>query len=595
MENHSINILFIEDDLFEQQNFERFIKRNNLNYQYQLATTLKDAICLLESTKFDLILADIVLSDGTAFDLYSLIPSFIPVIFITGDENKKTILEAIRFGVADYFIKEADGKHLDALPECIDRLLNKQSSLFKHLKKQIELHKNSIKSSLQLPNVVLDALLFQTHIGAVITDAKANILRVNKGFSDITGYSSSEVVGKSMNILKSGKQDKFFYQKFWKQLIKTGMYQGALWNRGKNHALYLQWATITAIPGKNKEDTKYVAILSNVTEQYQAEQEIRKMAFFDALTSLANRRLLQDRLKQELAMTKRSKRYGSIIYLDLDRFKALNDNFGHHSGDQLLIQVAERLNMILREEDTAARLGGDEFVILIHANKPTTKSASEDALFIAEKIKKQLNIPFQLEDRKYHITPSIGYTTFPDNGTIAEEFLKRADKAMYCSKYQGGNSISIFQADNEEQDNKLIFHIALIEDNNSDALLAIDTLKEFSIDCDLTVKVKSLANGEMGIDYLISNAEKNNLPDLILLDLNLPTMDGFEVLRQLKSNNSLKNIPVVVFTQTTEHTIIDKCINLQVDDFIQKPMSVEIFKQTLRNIGMGTLLINSTP
>lgn len=478
MENHSINILFIEDDQFEQQNFERFVKRNNLSYQYKVATTLKDAISLLESTKFDLILADIVLSDGTAFDLYSLIPSFIPVIFITGDENKKTILEALRFGVADYFIKEVDGKHLDGLPECIDRLLNKQASLFKHLKKQIELHKNSIKSSLHLPNVVLDALLFQTHIGAVITDAQANILRVNKGFSDITGYSSSEVVGKNMSILKSGKQDKFFYQKFWKQLRKTGVFQGTLWNRGKNHALYLQWATITAIPSENKEDTKYVAILSNVTEQYQAEQEIRQMAFFDALTSLANRRLLLDRIKQELAMTKRSKRYGSIIYLDIDRFKALNDNFGHHIGDLLLIQVAERLNTILREEDTAARLGGDEFVILIHANKSTIEDASKDALFIAEKIKKQLNLPFQLENEKHHITPSIGYTPFPDNGTIAEEILKRADKAMYCSKYQGGNSISIFQADNEDQDNKLVFQIALIEDSISDTLLAVDTLKK---------------------------------------------------------------------------------------------------------------------
>ena len=592
MQSDVIKILLIEDNLIDQEIFEHFVIKEKLNYQYTIATTLKNAIAQLETRPFDLILADINLADGSAFDLYSHIPTFIPVIFITEIDCKQTILEALKLGVGDYIFKKAEGEHLNVLPECIDRLLNKQKTLFQHIKSQIELHKDSIQSSLKVPSIVLESLVFKTHIGVVITDANAVILRINKGFSDITGYSSPEVIGKNMNILNSGKQDKFFYEHFWKQLVEKGTFQGALWNRGKDHTLYRQWATITAVADDKTGETKYIAILSNITEQYRLEQEMHQLAFYDALTSLANRRLLLNRIRQELAMTKRRETYGSIIYLDIDKFKLLNDSYGHHAGDQLLIQVSQRLKAILREEDTASRLGGDEFVILIHATKSNIDNVVKDALFVSNKIKDRLNKPFQLDGVEISITPSIGYTVFPDNDSIAEELLQRADKAMYCSKNKGGNSVSMFLAENECQENELVFHVMLIEDKTANTLLTIETLKTFCVDCGLTLDIKTFSDGQIGLDYLDTHDSKIYLPDLIFLDLNLPGMDGYDVLKQIKSKCNTKKIPVVVFAVETEYTIIDKCLELQASDVVQKPLTADNFKQVIRNCGMGSLLMN---
>ena len=593
MQNGVIDILLVEDDQTEQKNFERFVTKEKLDYQFKIASTLKAAITKLELFKFDLVLADINLSDGTAFDLYKHIPTFTPVIFITGIDNKETILDALKLGVSDYILKKSDGEHLKSLPACIDNLLKKQKSLRQYITSQIVLHKDTVQAAHLLPNIVLEALTFKTHIGVAITDANASILRVNKGFCEITGYSSSEVIGKNMSILKSGKQDKFFYQQFWKHLLENGDFQGALWNRGKDHKLYRQWATITAVPDENDGGAiKYIAILSNITEQYQLEQEMHQLAFYDALTSLANRRLLLNRIKQELAMTKRREVFGSLIYLDIDKFKSLNDTYGHHAGDKLLIQVAQRIKSVLREEDTASRLGGDEFVILIHATKSNISKAANDALFIANKIKDELNKPFYLDDGEHFITPSIGYTLFPNNGSIAEEILQRADKAMYCSKNKGGNSISIFNADSENQDNRLVFRVMLIEDRISDTFLTVDTLKKFCVDYGLILDIKTFSSGQSGLDCL-NAIDKADLPALILLDLELPDMDGYEVLKQIKSKSDTNKISVVVFTATSEYTVIDKCLQLQATDFIQKPLTKETFKQVLRNCGMGALLMKT--
>ncbi len=591
-----IQLLFVEDDQVDQKNFERYVLNNKLSYQYQLAATLSDAIKLLQMFDFDLIVADITLPDGSAFDLYKYIPDFIPVIFITGSANKETILKALKVGVADYIIKEVNGNHLNALANSIYQAINKQNKLCQHVEKLILAHKKSLtdKSSLSSTreqNYALEALAFKTHIGVAITDANAHILRINKAFTSITGYSSSEAIGKNMNILKSGKQDQAFYKTLWKQLIKTGRYEGAIWNRGKDHSLYLQWATITAITDKNEENINYICIFSNITEKHKAEQQIQQLAFYDPLTSLANRRLLINRLKQELAIAKRSQLYGSLIYLDVDKFKSLNDSSGHHIGDQLLTQIAQRLTSLLREEDTASRFGGDEFIVLIHASKRSSQHAQEDALIIANKIKLQLNKPYQLDDGKHFFTPSIGIAIFPDNDHFAEQVLQHADKAMYCSKNKGGNFISIFQADEDLVPEESALHILLIEDSITDTFLTTETLKEFSEEYATTIGITSCSDGEAGLEFLNNKDNSNFLPDLILLDLNLPKIDGYQILSQVKSNPQSKNIPVVVFTVTTEYTIIDKCIELQADDFIQKPLTVNVFKQTLDNLSLAKNLI----
>ncbi|MGR9046034.1 MAG: EAL domain-containing protein [Gammaproteobacteria bacterium] len=303
----------------------------------------------------------------------------------------------------------------------------------------------------------LAATTFETHEGILITDQFGNILRVNKAFTEISGYRPEEVIGKNPRIMKSGIHDDTFYQELWKQLATHGKFEGEIWNRRKNGEIFPEWQTITAVKNDRDETTHYVAIFSDITEKKKTENEIYDLAFFDPLTTLANRRMLINQLHNELIIAKRRKLFGSVLYLDLDRFKVLNDSLGHHIGDELLIQVARRLKKVLREEDVPARLGGDEFVVLIHANKATLKQASEQALIVAEKIQGVLNRPYLISDFEHHCSPSIGIALFPENAHSAVKLLQQADKAMYQSKAKGRNTISFFHPSMQEAADARLF------------------------------------------------------------------------------------------------------------------------------------------
>jgi diguanylate cyclase (GGDEF)-like protein/PAS domain S-box-containing protein len=440
---NNLTILFVEDDLVDRINFKRFLKRENIDYICHIASSLQEAIELIDLYKFDIILTDINLHDGTAFDLYDYIPDLTPVIFITSDNFNETIIKALKLGVSDYIVKDIEGKHLQNLPTSIENIIEKQRYLQQQIDNIVKQHFTSNYRHEPTKDDV-DKLAFKTHIGVVITDANASILKTNEGFSEITGYSRSEVLGQNMKILQSGKQNEEFYKDFWDQLINKGRYQGAIWNRRKNHDLYFQWLTVTAVNDPVDTSKKFVGILSDITAEYEAHQQIRQLAFYDPLTSLPNRRLLIDRLRQELAISKRTKLYGSLIYLDIDKFKHLNDSFGHHIGDQLLIAIAQRLHSILREEDTASRLGGDEFVILIHANSKTINKSKDEAFFIAEKIRNELSKVYHLEIGDMHFTVSLGISIFPEDSGITDEILQFSDQAMYKSKKEGGNRINFY-------------------------------------------------------------------------------------------------------------------------------------------------------
>ena len=195
---------------------------------------------------------------------------------------------------------------------------------------------------------------------------------------------------------------------------------------------------------KNGKVTELVGAMIDITEQKKSEQKIYDLAFYDPLTGLANRRLLLDQLETELSVAKRNHVFGAILFLDLDRFKILNDSLGHHVGDKLLIQMAERINDVLRKEDLAARLGGDEFVIIIKAQDPSLEHAAENSLIIAEKIRGILEQPYLIDNSEHHCSSSIGIALFPEHDISAAELLQQADKAMYRSKEQGRNTISFF-------------------------------------------------------------------------------------------------------------------------------------------------------
>jgi diguanylate cyclase (GGDEF)-like protein/PAS domain S-box-containing protein len=296
----------------------------------------------------------------------------------------------------------------------------------------------------------LAASTFESQQGIMITDKDANILRVNKAFTNITGYSAQQIMGKNPRILKSGRHDQAFYQNYWQQLLIRDKFEGEVWNKRRNGEIYPEWQIVTAVRNNEGEVSHYVSVFSDITEKKDAENKIHNMAFYDALTNLPNRRLLLDRFDQEIASARRHRTYGAVLYLDLDHFKVLNDSQGHLVGDELLIQVAARLSSVLREEDTPARLGGDEFVVLLHANAESLAAAADHAMVVAEKIREQLNTPFILGKYQHQIGTSIGIALFPEGQEHPDVVLQQADTAMYRSKASGRNAISFFQPSMQE-------------------------------------------------------------------------------------------------------------------------------------------------
>ncbi|WP_157385788.1 EAL domain-containing protein [Methylosarcina fibrata] len=299
----------------------------------------------------------------------------------------------------------------------------------------------------------LAATTFESQQGILITDKNARILRINKSFTEITGYSQEQVEGKTPGILKSGLHDQEFYENFWNQLIQEGRFEGEMWNRRSNGEIYPQWQTINAVRNDSGEVTHYVSVFSDITEKKEAENKIHALAFYDPLTGLPNRRLLLDRFDHELAVAQRNKKFGALLFLDLDHFKWLNDTQGHLVGDQLLIQVAARLSSVLRKEDTPARLGGDEFVVLLPAQSDSPAIAAEHTLTVAEKVREKLNEPFLLDQYQHQLSPSIGIALFPSDQETPAKILQQADIAMYRSKASGRNTISFFHPAMQEEAN----------------------------------------------------------------------------------------------------------------------------------------------
>ena len=302
------------------------------------------------------------------------------------------------------------------------------------------------------------ATAFESQVPMIVTDAKSVILRINKAFTEATGYTADEVVGKTPRILQSGKHDKNFYRAMWESINKTGGWQGELWDQRKNGDIYPQWTAISAVKGDNGVVTNYISTQYDISVRKKAEEKINELAFYDQLTSLPNRTLLMDRLKQAISASSRTGNYGALLLIDLDNFKTLNDTLGHDMGDQLLIQVAQRLTMCVREGDTVARLGGDEFVVVLAELKNNEKDASFIVETVSNKILLALNETYQFGSLTHQSSASIGITLFKGDYSGLEVLLKQADLAMYESKKAGRNAMRFF---NPEMQTTIIERAAL--------------------------------------------------------------------------------------------------------------------------------------
>lgn len=338
---------------------------------------------------------------------------------------------ALRCLVSSSMVRNAQGEPLGYISHVMDITARKQA-----------------EEKLQLAASVF------THAceGIMITDRRGDIIDVNAMFTQITGYGLNEVLGRNPRVLSSGRQDAAFYSRMWSTLKDQDHWSGEIWNRRKDGQIFAELLTISAVRNAKGEVAQYVALFSDITERKVMEDQVHQFAFYDALTSLPNRRLLRDRLQQAIASSERNGHFGAVMFLDLDNFKSLNDHSGHVAGDLLLVEVAERLKRCVRGVDTVARIGGDEFVVLVSELGREREASLEEARVVAEKVRLALAEPYHLAvphegqsdtQVEHHCTASIGVALFFRQTVGQDDILQSADAAMYQAKSQGRNRVQL--------------------------------------------------------------------------------------------------------------------------------------------------------
>lgn len=286
----------------------------------------------------------------------------------------------------------------------------------------------------------LNAQVFESSgEGIVITDRFNRIISVNRAFTRITGFDEFEVLGKDPKLLASGQHDTSFYRSMWGELAQHGYWQGEIWNRRKSGEQFPEWLTITVVRRQNSEIANFIATFSDISESKKQTEHIQFLANFDPLTHLPNRLLFKDRVDLAIASAQRTNSMLAVLFIDLDRFKTINDSLGHHIGDRLLQEIASRISSVLSEADTAARVGGDEFILLLNDLRQP-----QDVVPVATQLLELISETARIDGNELRLTPSIGIAIFPNDGKDFDSLAKNADAAMYHAKDQGRNNYQFF-------------------------------------------------------------------------------------------------------------------------------------------------------
>ncbi|GEM_PF-1180176 len=322
----------------------------------------------------------------------------------------------------------------------------------------IQLYFGTICASVLFGKVILDErqitqaelklaakVIEHTPDAIVVTDSKGSIISANPAFFKNTGFSQGELLGNSISLIESGYHDTRFFTDMWNHINQKGEWQGEIWNRDKSGTILPEWLNIIALEESNGDPNFFIGIYSDVARQRQVMDRIHRLAYYDILTRLPNRQLFNDRLDQALKYASRNNRLLGLLFIDLDRFKNINDTLGHATGDKVLALAATRMQECVRQTDTLARLGGDEFTIILQ-----DISEEFDAVLVAEKILHTFKSPMRLDDHELYLTPSVGISLFPDNGSTVDDLIKFADTAMYRAKELGGNNYQLFDSNMSE-------------------------------------------------------------------------------------------------------------------------------------------------
>ncbi len=281
--------------------------------------------------------------------------------------------------------------------------------------------------------------------GVLVTDAENRIVDVNRAFCEITGYSRKEALGRSPSMLASGRHEAEFFRGMWNTIRKTGQWRGEIWNRRKNGEVYQQILSVSAVKDETGKILRHVGVITDIQQLRNAQQQLERLAHFDALTELPNRKLLTERLQQASDLAKRNNLLLAVIFMDLDGFKAVNDHFGHVTGDKLLIFIAQRLRQVVRGGDTVARLGGDEFALIING-LPNMDELEN----VAHRILALSSTACEIDGREHVLSASLGITVYPFDSADPETLLRHADLAMYQAKQAGRNRFHLFDAEQDQ-------------------------------------------------------------------------------------------------------------------------------------------------
>jgi len=410
------SILYVEDDILIRTGIADFLRRRTS--QLYLAENGQEGLDVFIKCRPDIVITDILMPIMDGLQMAQEIKSLdhnVPIIVTTAFNESELFLKAIDIGIDKYILKPLDrNRLLQSLKEVAWQL-----NAYKRLK--------------------LSSLAFkESSEGIMITDMNNQIVFVNPAFTTITGYQSQDVMGFNPNILSSNKQDKEFYNTLWQTLNETGHWQGEIINRKKNGEYYTEWLNITQIRNQQGAPLYQLALFSDISTQKE-NKILQHLVAHDALTDLPNRSLFIDRITQSLQLAKRHDYEISLLFIDLDQFKVVNDTLGHEIGDLLLQDVAQQLGSCIRETDTVARLGGDEFVVLL-----SHIEHGKDAAKVADDIISKLTADFSIKSHLIHIGCSIGISAYPSDGDTPDILLKNADIAMYQAKRKGGNRYDFF-------------------------------------------------------------------------------------------------------------------------------------------------------
>ncbi len=413
-------LILLVDDI--SANLHVLVEALREDHRIKTATSGAAALKLVEGDdRPQLILLDVMMPDMSGIEVLRHLRENpetcdIPVIFISADTSEQSQLEGLDLGADDYITK----------PVVTTILLVRVRNLLQRKRNEARLR--------------LAAHVFEYGGEAIlITDCDNCIVEVNPAFTRLTGYTSEEVCGRNPKFLSAGHTTPEEYRAMWQAIREQGFWQGELWDRRKNGEIYPKLLTISVVRNRQGEIDFHIGSFTDISAQKATEEKIRHAAHHDALTGLPNRLHLQISLEQVIAAAKRENQEVAVMFIDLDRFKIINDTLGHNIGDGLLVEMAHRLRECVRESDLLARLGGDEFVVAL-----ADDDAVNAAVQVAEKILGSLSLPYQIEGHVLHSTASIGIGCYPRDGDDIESLMRNADAAMYHAKAMGRNNSQFF-------------------------------------------------------------------------------------------------------------------------------------------------------